>query len=359
MNTCRYEDTRNRFRCPEGAGGGSPWCYWHDPERPKSREAVEEAVAGKRNLTGAWLEGVDLAGADLENVCLYGAVLRFAKLDGARLSRSDLRYADLTRASLGEAELADALLEGANLSGATLRKAAVRYANLARARLREADLTEADALSAQFTGADLSGSSLALASAGLADFAQADLSRARLEAADLSGANLTSADLRGADLRGARLDRATRLLGVKYDRRTLFSHIDTTPLDPGQYPVLLRDMRDAQFLAEYERRHPRLYRLWKISSDCGRSLRRWGLAYLAAGLFFGTARSLLRAEEGPVGGAFSSYIDAFTRLLTLGASGGAAGGASVRVLLLTESAAAYALFAGFLSILFHKFARRG
>ncbi|RPJ43212.1 MAG: pentapeptide repeat-containing protein [Candidatus Latescibacterota bacterium] len=359
MSVCRYEDVRNRFRCPETAGAASPWCFWHDPERPKARDAIEKAIADRRNLTGAWLEGADLAGANLENACLYGAVLRFAKLDKARLCRADLRYADLARASLEEADLSDALLEGGSLNGAVLRKAALRYANLSGAALKGADLAGADLLSALFQRADLTGCRLPLAGAGLADFSRAVLRGARLEAADLSGASLAGADLRGADLRGLRIDRATRFQSVQYDRTTRFAGIDTSAIDPGQAPVLLRDIRDAQFLAEYEKTHPHLYRLWKTTSDCGRSLRRWLLVYAAAAVLFGAIRAAAPGLAEGAGGPTERFLDASIRLISLGARAPAATGAAGRALLFAESAAAYALFAGFLSILFHKLARRG
>ncbi len=359
VTTCRYEDTRNRFRCPESVSGASPWCFWHNPDQPKSRDAVEAAVVEKRNLTGAWIEGIDLSGVDLTNVCLYGSVLRFAKLDGARLGRADLRYADLTRASLAEADLSDALLEGALLPKAVLRKAMLRYANAAGANLREADLTEADALSAHLAGADFSGCALALASLGLASLAKANLRGSVLDRADLAGANLAGTDLRGASLRGVRVDRATRFDAVRYDRRTVFSGIDTSAIDPGQNPVLLRDIRDAQFLAEYAKEHPRIFRLWKATSDCGRSLRRWSVLSLAAGALFGTARALLPGAIDGRSSTAGAYLDSLTRILSLGGSGGDALTNTGRALLLAESAASYLLFAGFLSILFHKIARRG
>jgi uncharacterized protein YjbI with pentapeptide repeats len=358
MNTCRFEDVRSRFRCPDPAPGTSPWCFWHDPEKPKGREAVEGAIAERRNLTGAWLEGADLSGANLENVCLYGAVLRFAKLDKARLSRADLRYADFSRASLEEADLADALAEGSVLQGANLKKAALRYANLAGANVKGADLSGADLLSTLLGQADLTDARLTLATAGLATFSRAVLCGAHLEGADLSGANLTGADLRGADLRGLRLDRATRLSSVKYDRSTLFSGIDTGAIDPGEAPALLRDVRDAQYLADYQRVHPRLYRLWKATSDCGRSLRRWGLLSLATAFLFGTMRAALPGLVGAGGGAAARFLDAPAHLLSLGAHLPPAETIGARVFSLAEGAGAYLLFAGFLAILFQKLARR-
>jgi len=361
MNTCRYEDFRSRFRCPEAAGARSSWCFWHDPEQPKTREAVEAAVTARRNLTGAWLEGIDLSGASLENVCLYGAVLRFSRLEGALLNRADLRFADLSGATLAEAEMEDALLEGCNLSGASLRKGVLRYANLTDANLEGADLSAADLVSAHLIGANLSRSDLQLSTCSLANLGRANLAHATIDHADLAGANLTGADIRNAALQDVKLDRATRLGDVRYNRRTLFAEIDTSAIDPARFPVLLREIQDRQYLDDLRRRRPLLYRLWQATSDCGRSVGRWGILYGTTGLLFGAIRNLFPGAIEGTGSAdvAGRFLQAFTHLLTLGgAGGGIAANRGGQALLLGETAAAYLLFAGLLSLLYGRLARR-
>ena len=361
MNNCRYEDQRNHFRCPEAASSRSPWCFWHNPEQEKDRGSIETAVTRRQNLTGAWLEGIDLTGANLENVCLYGAVLRFARLGGARLNRADLRYADLAGSDMEGAELADALLEGCGLAGASLRNAVLRYANAAGANMERADLSGTDLQSAHLMRADLRGATLDQASAGLANLGEANLSGASIGQVDLTGTNLNGADLSGADLRGVQIDRTTGLGNLKYDRRTRFSGIDTSAIDPSRFPVLFRDIRDSQFLADFRVRHGKLHFLWKLTSDCGRSIRRWLLVYAAAGLLFGTARLFLpSAIDGTrQAGAADHFLQAFTHLVTLGAAGEPAASTAGRILLLAERGGAFVLFGGLLSIFFQKLSRRG
>ncbi|WWQ13004.1 hypothetical protein PQ43W_58 [Ralstonia phage PQ43W] len=134
-----------------------------DAESLKS--AVEQAVKGGADLSGADLSGADLRGADLSG----------ADLSGADLSGADLRGADLSGAYLRGADLSGAYLRGADLSGADLR------------------------------GADLSGAYLSGAYLSGAYLRGAYLSGAYLSGAYLSGAYLRGAYLRGADLRGAYL----------------------------------------------------------------------------------------------------------------------------------------------------------
>lgn len=360
MQPCRYKDRRNRFQCSDASSSHSPWCFWHNPDQPKSRQVVEEAIARHQNLTGAWLEGIDLSGANMENVCLYGAVLRFAHLERTNLSRADLRFADLRGAVLDEAELQDALLEGCNLSGASIRKGVLRYANATGADLEGADLEEADLLSAHLMDVNLSRTNLKHMMGSMANFWKADLSNANLEQTDLIGANLSNTDFTGADLRGVKFDRSTNFVNVQYSRGTRFHYIDTSTIDPAQYPVLVKDIRDFQYLADFQRRHPRLYRVWKLSSDCGRSLKRWGALYLATGLLFGALRALFPGiieTPGPET-ALSPFYHAFSHFLSLGWTGGSAVNGAGQTLLLAESAAGYLLFGGLLALLFQKLARR-
>ncbi len=360
MKPCQFQDPRNHFRCAEQAAIDSPWCFWHDPERIKSREDVIGALAERRNLSGAWLEGLDLSGMNLQNACLYGSVLRFVNLEGACLNRADLRHADLSGANLDQAELEDALLEGCNLSGASLRRGVLRYANLKGANLQGTTLIEADLLNAHLIQANLTGTNLWLAKGSLANFWKADLSRSNLEQTDLAGANMSSANFEGASLREVKLDRATNFVNVKYDLHTRFSHIDTSAIDPGLFPGLVRDIRDYQFLTEFHERHPALYRLWKITSDCGRSIGRWCAVYGALALLFGVVRALLPGAvitATPPGPA-APFYDAATHLITLGWSGGTPASGAGEALLLVEGITAYILFGGLISLLVQKFARR-
>ena len=95
------------------------------------KEAVEEAIKSKANLSEAYLSGVDLSEANLSGV----------DLSKAYLSDADLSWADLSGANLSEADLSWADLIWADLSGANLSKADLSWANLSKAYLSEADLS--------------------------------------------------------------------------------------------------------------------------------------------------------------------------------------------------------------------------
>ena len=122
--------------------------------------AVEAAISGGADLSGAILSGADLIGADLSGADLRGAILSYADLSGAILSGADLRGADLRGAILSGAILSDADLIGAILRGADLSGADLRYADLSGADLSGAILSYADLSGAILSYADLSGAIL-------------------------------------------------------------------------------------------------------------------------------------------------------------------------------------------------------
>jgi hypothetical protein len=112
------------------------------------KEAVEQAVRSRANLSEAYLSeaylsGADLSGANLSEAYLSGADLSGANLSEAYLSRADLSRADLSRADLSRADLSRADLSRAYLSGADLSRADLSRADLSRADLSRADLSRA------------------------------------------------------------------------------------------------------------------------------------------------------------------------------------------------------------------------
>lgn len=117
-------------------------------------------------------------------------------------------------ATAGRLQLAGADLSGVDLAGLTLVGADLSYVDLTGADLSDAQLMGASLWSAQANGARFCGANLAGANLGLADLAGADMRRALLERADLTGTRLDRADMTGACLRGAWLDAMQRAMAV-------------------------------------------------------------------------------------------------------------------------------------------------
>ncbi|MBR1177116.1 pentapeptide repeat-containing protein [Bradyrhizobium sp. KB893862 SZCCT0404] len=94
------------------------------------KQALEEAVAAKVNLSNAKLDGQDLEEANLRFASLSGADLAFANLHGANLDSADLRATRLEHTNL---QLT--LLLQANLSQAICYQCNLTDANLGRTNL--------------------------------------------------------------------------------------------------------------------------------------------------------------------------------------------------------------------------------
>jgi uncharacterized protein YjbI with pentapeptide repeats len=154
---------------------------WDDGQTIAGTEEVTpqpDVELGFRQLSYAWLGGMDLEesnfeSSDLSNARLSGAMLKNANFAGANLSGAYLDTATLVGAQLPASNLTtavlfSAVLEGANLSGADLREARFFGATLKGADVSEANLTAAAFFDTEMTSTNLSGANLKNADFGFA-----------------------------------------------------------------------------------------------------------------------------------------------------------------------------------------------
>jgi len=259
-----------------------------------SEEMIED-----RDLRGANVSGADLEGANLSNAILMGANLSGAFLMDANLSGASLVKANLLGAALSGANLSGADLHDANFSNAILDRANLSKTKL-WANLSGASLVRANLWNAILMGANLSGAFLAEANFSGADLRRANFSNANLVRANLSGAVLDDANLSGALLWGILyttdevFNRLITWWGpqilslipfVKHSKKwkqmgiTNFIRVDTSKINGATNPILKRHIEDFQFILGFKEKtwfHRRVfYPLWKMTSDCGRSLLLW------------------------------------------------------------------------------------
>jgi uncharacterized protein YjbI with pentapeptide repeats len=332
--------------------------------RAKAAGDPSEILAGIRNgksanglcLRGARLAGEDLSGldfsgadlteADFTEADLSGAVLRGAKLRAANLYRARLASADFLMADLSEAELRDCQAEGAGFGAANLTGAL-----LAGARLREASLSRST-----LVGADL---------------CVVDLSAARLQGADLSGANLAGADLRGADLAGACVARASFrdcdlrdacFTGMRGFASADWIGVDSREADFRGALKIRRLILDENYLWEFRiqgRSSELLYRLWRLTSDCGRSLGRWGIWTLTLITVFALLFLTVDIDYGQhAPSLLSSFYFSVVTLTTLGYGDILPASPAAQALVILEVTFGYLTLGGLISILANKMARR-
>lgn len=340
----------------ERAGRGS-----FAPAKPLSKD---RSLRGQK-LVGADLSAANLSGVDLTGTDLSGADLSRADLSGADLSGADLSGADLSGARMGEAALRGAQLTaaellGADLTGADLTNVSAAQAGFGHAVLRQARLFGADLHHATLSEADLQGCDLRRA-----NLEQARLRGARLVRANLERANLQHADAQAADIAGARLRetdlRGARLRGVAGFASADFVGADVRDVDFAGAYLVRRHVLDQNYLYEFRRQsrlHRVLYGLWWATSDCGRSLWRWGSLTAAITVAFGLAYEASAVSYAEPRTLLSPYYFSLVTLTTLGYGDVLPTSTASQGLVMLEVVLGHLLFGGLLSILSTKLARR-
>ena len=318
--------------------------------RARSSSATEIGELRGANLAGQDLSGLDLSGldfsgADFSGADLSDANLGMSKLLGANfhkanLDRCELLAADLSRANLNECSAVHAGLGAANLTHASLIGAKLHGATLSKSTLCETDFRAADLQGARLNEADLS---------------RAVLTRANLKNADLKNSCVFKASLALTDLRGA------RLMGIKQFYKANWVGADIRDVDLRGAYTIRRFIEDENYLYEFRTKskyHAFLYKLWWLTSDCGRSIARWGLWLLAVTVLFALLYTVVGVDFGEKQTWFSPLYFSIVTLTTLGYGDVLPASATAQFLAATEALFGYVGLGGLLSIMSNKMARR-
>ena len=326
------------------------------------RSLLEGVVRGERavreiphdlrglELREAKLRGIDLSGRDLAGVDFSRADLRDANFFGSKLVGSILFEAQLERAELTATDLS-----GANLEGVDGGQAGFGGAKLTRVRFFNARLEGAVLSKAHLEGADLRCVRLREARFCGANLRLVDLSGADLRDADLEGARVAGANFHGADLRGA------RVANLQDYQHAQWIGVDIRGINfTGGY-LFRRHVLDANFLAEFRARSRTsaiLYQLWWLTSDCGRSLLRWGITTASIALLFAALYTLVDVDYGPHPTPISGLYFSLVTLTTLGFGDAFPASVGAQIITMIEVVLGYVMLGGLLSIFASKMARR-
>lgn len=310
-------------------------------------------------------EPLNLSGQDLRRADLSGLDLSFADLSGCDLTQADLRKATLFKASLSGASFHQAQLEGteftgsdmtgASFEGASAKDAGFGMATAIDTTFFEADLRNATLSKSDFTGADLRCAKLSQVRARECDFSHATLDRSVLCAIDLEEANVAHASFDDVDLRGARL---RRLYGFETAH---WIGVDLRDIDFSGAYLVRRCIMDQNYIEEFKNRS-RWSRLvhfvWWLTSDCGRSLFRWGVFTAAIALIFAGLYSRATLDYGDYETSLSPLYYSVVTLTTLGYGDVLPASKAAQILAMCQVVVGYVLLGGLLSIFANKMARR-
>jgi uncharacterized protein YjbI with pentapeptide repeats len=313
------------------------------------------APAAPLDLVGQHLIKADLAGLDLSRCDFSGAELSGADLSGTRLVGAKLAGTVLHAAQLDDAELL-----GAEGAAADFSNVSAQRAGFGRTTLRGASFFEADLKDSTFSGSDLRDCDLRVAKldgsrAVEADLRDADLVGASLRDVDLTGASVAGASLLNVDLRAA------RLRGIKDYATAAWVGADIRDVDFAGAWLLRRHVLDENYIAEFRsqsRTHEIIYRLWWISSDCGRSLARWTLWSVFVALIFAGIYTQVDLDYGAHETWLSPIYYSVVTFTTLGYGDVLPASVAAQVIAMVEVVLGYVALGGLLAILADKLARR-
>ncbi len=327
---------------------------------PGPQAILRDLRAGREVKHPIDLSGARLIDADLSGLDLAGANLRGAELSRAQLADANLLAADLTDAILFDANLSGAELSGANLSGANLGSARLRCAglgrtNLTRANLKSAELQGATLTEANLTEADLWMANLSDVRMRDANLTRADLTRAKLFQADLEGSTVEKAIMDKVCLRGANV---SSLNGYRTAR---WIAVDLRDIDFTGAHLFRNFVLDQNYIEEFRTQNRWcgfLYHLWHITSDCGRSIKRWAFWTAAMVVLYAFLFSLVDIDYGRYETLISPFYFSVVSLTTLGFGDVVPTNAAGQVIVMAEVVTGYVMLGGLLSIFSNKMASR-
>jgi len=299
--------------------------------------------------------GESFAGADLS-----GKSLVDWNLDGADLTGTNLNGADLSGASLVGANMQGALLQDANLNGADLSKCHAERADFRRASLQGADLC-----AGHFDDANFVECNLTKLNARAANFPHADLTRTRLRDADFSRSDMRRVKLYGSHVHGARFERtdlrAGQMAGMRGYEQAEWKNVDLRDIDLHGTYLARRFIADQNFIHEFRGRGPYSevsYFFWWITSNCGRSLSRWGLLTALLMVSFAKVYTWCAIDYGAYETWLSPFYFSVVTLTSLGFGDVLPTTPAAQAVAMFEVTCGYVMLGGLLSIFSTKMARR-
>jgi len=320
-------------------------------DNPKERIPTAEL-----NFKGVSLRGVDLTGLNLVGANFVEADLSEADLSGAHLFKADFSKASLVNAKLNDVELTGANLSEANLEDAHAERAGLGMATLKKTRMFNTVLTDATLTKADLTESDLR---------------HAKLSRVRLREAVLYKADCTGADFRGADmslsiLTGATMNNAdmrdARLRQVKGYEDAKWYGVDIRDINFAGAYRLRRFVVDENYLKEFRdesKLNYMIYKVWSITSDCGRRLNLWCLWILGIIVLFSVLYAFCGVDYGKYDNWIGPFYYSVVTITTLGYGDIVPATPVARIITICEVFIGYIMLGGLLSIFTNKIARRG
>jgi uncharacterized protein YjbI with pentapeptide repeats len=338
------------------------------PVAKDMKHAGLQELCGKRDAgailptAGAPLQlaGLRLVEANLSELDLSGADLSGAELLNCDFTGSRLVGANLTDAVLHNADMTNVELLGSDISRADFTNSTLHKAGLGTVTAHETVFFGATCHEATFSGADMTGCDLRAAKLDGARMIKTNLDKSVCTNAVLSNVDMTSTSVHDASFHDAALHGAS-LRGVSGYKSADWIGADIQNADFNGAWNLRRHIQDENYIHEFRtqsKKHEVLYRVWSITSDCGRSLARWSLWTVLVALIYAYLYTLVDIDWGDYETPLSPVYYSVVTFTTLGYGDVLPGSVGAQVMAMSEVVLGYFSLGGMMSILSDKMARR-
>jgi hypothetical protein len=296
-------------------------------------------------------------------------------LKNAKLMRMNLENANLAKADLKKANLSFTNFKNANLAFANLESAIFSFANFEGVNFSAAHLENAYLEDANLIGARLSSANLKNAILANSNLKNAYLVDAHLEGTILNAVNFKNANLSSVTFDQKimwKLAKATRFSLKKLWNQRYDILLDTTIRCKGvnaatcygsqQFKLFLQDQ---DFLEEFlEKKWGRkIFFIWWLFADCGRSLGRWAGWSLVLALLFAFLFWLLGSNSFDTQHLKFNFLTMFyysiVTFTTLGFGDIIPKTTTAAMCVTVEVILGYVMLGGLITIFASKLARRG
>ncbi|MBU1219722.1 pentapeptide repeat-containing protein [Myxococcota bacterium] len=301
------------------------------------------------------LVNLDLSELDLSNYDLTGANLNRSDLSGSNLSYTRLNHAHLEMATLNRTEFL-----GATARHAIFNECSGTNAGFAGADFSHSSFIGAKLVNSSFSSSILHKSDLRALHAKECRFAQTDLSGALLTRANVAGSDFKLADVKNTSFEMADMQRC-RLITLKNYRQANWIGADIRDMDLRGAFLIRRFIADENYLYEFRTKsswHEFIYKVWKISSDCGRSLIRWFTWMLVITVIFALVYTIVDIDFGIYETPISPLYFSVVTVTTLGYGDAVPMSQAAQIWVVIQAITGYMGLGGLLSILGNKMSRR-
>jgi len=307
------------------------------------------------------LRGIDLINEELGNSDFSHCDLSYADFTGANLEKSNFSFSKLHDTTFFKAKLCHCEFLSSNIQGANFNECISRNAGFGASKINNST----------FFQSNLEASTLSNAEITFSDFRAANLTSCHIRNSNLKGTNFQHAKVQHCDLTESILENA-RFIETDL-RDSKFSHIqkyekaywigaDIRNVDFCGAYMVRRHIVDENYLYEFKNRstwHLYLYRLWLITSDCGRSFVRWGIWTVCVAIFFAIIYTRVEMNYEVPKNFFSPFYFSIVTMTTLGYGDVTPSTLVGQVLSVIQVMIGYVALGGLIGIFANKMSRRG